>query len=1030
MKKLIAVIIILSGAVLMLDAQQKTVTGKVFCSGTRQPLAGAEVEIKGTGNTVKTDEGGFYSLNVQEGEVLIFRCSGRRSREITVGTSDVVNAELDIDYAGLENDIETGYGLRRKSKITGTITKIEGSALRNIPVTTVDIALQGRAPGLFIGQVNGKVAAMSRIMIRGTSSVYATSQPLFIIDGIPISAESVNFSGAPVNPFTTVITSDIESVEILRDASSAAIYGARGANGVIIINTRKGYSGDTRIDFTVRSGFSEPSRLREFMNADEYVTYLREAAKNGDLMFDRYFGYEPGTITFCRDEIENRLKTYSGWAAVINNSGRFLRSEVSTDWQDLAFKKGRIWSADLSARGGNEKLRYSAGSSYLRNDGILVSNGIEKMSARMRIDNKVSRLIDLGFSLSINRAGINQVSPDNDYSSPLQLVAQAPITPPRDENDELSSFPVTSYYNALLDVEYTSRKITEYRSLANGYINLNIMEGLSWKNEVGFDLYSNKENARYGEKTMEGLGRSGYGFANQGQNQNITGRSILLYNSRINDIVLNSLLGAEFQHTSVETMYTEGERFASDALKTIASAGWISGGSSTLANYGFLAGFFRVNADKDGKYLLSLSGRVEGSSRFGKNNKCGFFPGISAGWIITEEKFMSAVSFLSFLKVKAGYGIAGNSGFGNYWHLGLYNSDNYDDVQGLVPGQVANPDLKWESLKEINGGIEFGFIKDRISGEIVIYRRKATDILLEEEIPSMTGYQSMIKNSGAIQNKGFEFGLNTINKTGSFEWKTGLIFSFNRNEVLSLGRNNLLDFGGENYMNVAMTGYPIGSFYGAEYAGVDYNTGDALWYINEKDVNGEIINPGKTTSNFKSANYVILGNPNPEYTGAITNTLSYRGFELVFTFQGVAGNKIHLAGDRWMASNGFWVDNQLKSQLRSWKTKGDITDVPQARLLWENGNQSRSSRYLSDGSYLKLRDVALSYTVPSGIISKLNIRNLQLFVQGRNLLTITRYEGWDPEVSADFMVNNIFSGIDFYSAPQPRTVIFGITLGF
>jgi len=1030
MKKIIAVFIILYGAVFMLLAQQKTVTGKVLSSEAGQPLAGAEVEVKGTGDVLVTGEDGSFSLNVQEGVVLVFRYAGMRSREITVGTSDIINVVLDKDYNGLENNIETGYGVLKKLELTGSISSIDGSVLRNIPVSAADVALQGKAAGLFVEQVNGKVAALTRIRIRGISSVYATSQPLFIVDGIPVTTESVNLSGAPVNPFTTINTEDIESVEILRDASSTAIYGARGANGVIIIKTKRGYSGDTRINLTLRTGFNEPSRLREFMNAEEYVTYMREAAKNGDLMYDRYYGYEPGTITFCRDEVENRLKTYSGWAAVLNNTGRFLRSEVSTDWQSLAFRKGRIWSADLSAQGGNDKLQYSAGSSVLINDGILVSNGIEKISARLRIDNKVSRRIDLGFSLRINRAAIDQVSSDNYLSSPLQLVAQAPVTPPRDADGELSTFPVTSYYNALLDAEYASKKITEYRSLTSGYINFNIIEGLTWKNELGFDLYGNKENARYGEKTMEGMDRSGYGFANHGQNQNITGRSLLLFNRKLSNISLNTLLGTEFQHTSVETMYTEGERFASDALKTIASAGIISGGSSTLSRYGFLAGFLRVNTNYDGKYLLSLSGRIEGSSRFGSNNKYGFFPGISAGWIMTGENFMQSVPFLSFLKIKAGYGLAGNAGFGNYWHLGLYDSGSYGDVPGLIPGQMANPDLKWESLSEINTGVEFGFLKDRISGEIDIYQRKATNILLGEEVPSTTGYLTRIQNSGAIQNKGLEFVLNTVNITGLFEWKTSLNFSLNKNKVLSLGKQNILDFGGESYMNVAMTGYPIGSFYGAEYAGVDYNNGDALWYINEKDANGNIINPDKTTSNFNSANFIILGNPNPDFMGAITNALCYKGLELIFTFQGVAGNKIHLAGDRWMASNGVWFDNQLKSQLRSWKSKGDITDVPQARLLWDNGNQSRSSRYLSDGSYLKLREVSLSYDVPSVVTNKLNIRKMQLFIQGRNLFTFSLYEGWDPEVSADFMVNNIFSGFDFYSAPQPRTIVFGITLGF
>ncbi|MGQ9620435.1 MAG: SusC/RagA family TonB-linked outer membrane protein [Bacteroidales bacterium] len=1029
MKKVFLFFIIFSGTIFMLAAQQKTITGRVVSSDDNQPLAGATVLVKGTGDAVITDVEGTYSINVREGDILVFRYAGMKSREMIVGTSSSVDVELYQDYSGLEKYVETGYGDRIKSKITGSISGIEGDRLKNSPVSGVDIALQGKAVGVFIESINGKSAAPARVRIRGISTVYASAQPLIIIDGIPLSTETISFSGASVNPLSSININDIESVEILRDAASSAIYGARGANGVVLITTRKGYNGDTKINFTVQSGFSDPSAKREFMNAEEYISYLREAAKNGDLMFDDYYNYSPGTITYCQEEVENRLKTYSGWAAVINTSGNYLRSQVDTDWQDLVFRRGKIFSSDLSAQGGNEKLKYYAGVTYNKQEGILVSNGIEKISARLNMDNTVSKLIDIGLSLYINRTAIDQVSADNDFSSPMQAVALAPVTPPRDKEGELYNYPVTTYYNALIEVENATKKITEYRSLVNAFLAFNILTGLKWKNEIGFDLYSMKENARYGEKTMEGTGRSGYGFANYGQNQNLSGRSYIRYENSFGDFNVNALLGGEFQYTSVETVYAEGEQFASDALKTLASAGWISGGSSTLTRYSFVSGFTGIYADYRGRYLFSFSGRLDGSSKFGRNRRYGLFPGVSLGWIATEENFLSGMPYLSFLKLRAGYGITGNAAIGNFWHLGLYDSGSYNNLSGLIPGQVANPDLKWESIGEFNLGIDYGFLKNRISGEVDIYRRKATDVLLEVSIPATTGFQSQIQNRGMIENKGFEFLINSVNITRPFEWKTSLNLSINKNKVLNLGTEELIDHGEERYMNVAKSGYPLGSFYGAEYAGVDYQTGDALWYVNEQDANGNIINPDALTKNFEDANFIILGHPNPDYTGALTNSFRYNNFELVVTFQGVAGNKIHLAGDKWMASNGVWFDNQLKSQLRSWKKDGDITDVPQARLIWDNGNQSRSSRYLSEGSYLKLRDIVLSYEVPTEITGKINIRNLRLFIQGRNLITFTKYEGWDPEVSADFMVNNIYSGFDFYSAPQPRSIIFGITLG-
>ncbi len=325
-------------------------------------------------------------------------------------------------------------------------------------------------------------------------------------------------------------------------------------------------------------------------------------------------------------------------------------------------------------------------------------------------------------------------------------------------------------------------------------------------------------------------------------------------------------------------------------------------------------------------------------------------------------------------------------------------------------------------------GIDYGFFKNRISGEIDYYIKKTNDLLLNVPIPATSGYSTQIKNIGSVQNKGFEFVLNTNNLTGKLTWSTNLNFSFNKNKVTSLGGQEMIDNGSARYMNIVKVGEPIGVFYGAEYAGVDPDNGDALWYLNTKDENGNITDNTTTTNVFTDANFVVLGIPTPNLIGAITNTVSFKGIELSFTFQGVTGNKIHLIGDQWMGANGVWFDNQLKSQLASWKKPGDITDIPQARLGWDNGDQSRNSRYLSDGSYVKLRSFMLSYEFPKSIVSKAKVDRIRVYVQAQNLLTFTKYQGWDPEVSTDFLNDNITSGCDFYSAPQPRSIVFGINI--
>jgi TonB-dependent starch-binding outer membrane protein SusC len=1029
MRKLLFLFFLFCGFLLQAAAQQKTITGTVKGAEDNLPVIGATVLVKGTSTGALTDVDGKYQISAPQGATIEFRFVGMKSRDVTVGASSVYDVTMEYDLVGFNEVVVTGYGTQIKSKVTGSISKVDGDILKNIPVPTVEQALQGKTAGVFIESVNGKSTGTTNMRIRGSSSITATNQPLFVVDGIPLTTEALNFSGAVINPLTSINFNDVESIDILKDAASSAIYGSRGANGVVIITTKKGINGTTKLNFTIQSGFNEASRRREFMNTDQYISYFRESGINGDIQEDLANGDPLGTSNYWQRHVETRLKRYSGWAANLDGSGNYLGSKVNTDWQDLAFQKGKIFSADMSAQGGNEKLKYFTSLSYNNSEGILVSNGIEKISARLNIDNKVNKYVDLGFALSLNRTKIDQVSADNAFSTPMQLVAMSPVTPPRDLNGLLYNTPTTTYYNPLLDVEYASRDILEYRAIANGYLTINIMDGLKWRNEFGFDLYNLKENGRYGKLTESGTGRNGYGFANYGQNQNVTTKSYFDYLKSFGDFGLSAVLGTEFQYTLVDNARTEGEQFPLDELKTLASAGLITVGTSTLTKYSFLSYFSRVNLDYKAKYLLSLSGRIDGSSRFGKNNRYGVFPAASLGWVLTKEAFLSNSTTLSFLKLRTSYGLTGNAGIGNFGHLGLYGVGNYNSQSGLIPSQIPNPNLGWESTRQIDFGIDWGFFKNRISGEIDYYIKKTSDLLLAVPIPATSGYSTQIQNIGSIQNKGFEFVLNTNNITGTFTWNTSLNFSYNKNEVTSLGSQTIIDNGSARYMNIVKVGEPIGVFYGAEYAGVDPANGDALWYVNTKDANGNVTNHTATTNNFNDANFIELGNPTPNLIGAITNTLGFKGIELAFTFQGVTGNKIHLIGDQWMGANGVWYDNQLTSQLASWKNPGDITDIPEARLAWDNGDQSRNSRYLSDGSYVKLRSFMLSYEMPKKIVSKAGLDRIRLYIQAQNLLTFTKYKGWDPEVSTDFLNDNITSGCDFYSAPQPRSIVFGINIG-
>ncbi|MFN8239669.1 MAG: TonB-dependent receptor [Bacteroidales bacterium] len=1024
MKKLLLLFFVFSGFLLTAVAQQKTITGTVTSAEDQQPIIGATVQIKGTTTGVATDLNGKYQISAQAGSVLEYRYVGMTTKEVVVGTSSVIDVVLESELVGINEVVVVGYGTQIKSKVTSSIAKVDGEALKNIPVPTVELALQGKTAGVFIEAVNGKATGTTRMRIRGASSISASNQPLFVVDGIPLSTETLNQSGASINPLTSINFNDVESVEILKDAASSAIFGSRGANGVVIITTRKGKSGESKLNFTIQRGISQASHRREFLNAEQFVQYFEEAAYNSDL----YEGIDPinnpaqysgSWLQFVR----GRFNRYSGWATYTDPN-----KAVDTDWQDAAFQTGNLFTADLNVSGGTDKLKYYASGSFDSQEGILVSNGIRKVSGRLNLDNKVNKFIDIGLSLSITNTLIDQVSADNAFSTPMQLVAMAPITPIRDLDGILYDRPVTTYYNPLIDVEYANRGISNFRTLANSYLNFKLFKGMTWRNELGFDMYSIKENARYGERTDSGQGVGGYAFANYGENQNVTTKSYLDYLGNFGDFGFSGVIGTESQYTSIDNAWAEGQQFPLDDLKTLASAGLISGASSTKTQYSFISYFTRLNFDYKSKYLLGISGRVDGSSRFGEDNRYGFFPAASLGWVLSKEDFLANNNTISFLKLRTSYGLTGNAGIGNFAHLGLYGVDNYNGESGLIPTQIPNPKLGWETTAQVDLGIDFGFMKNRISGEIDVYNKKTTDLLLSVPVPATSGYSSQMKNVGSVSNKGIEFVLNTTNVTGQFEWSTNLNLSYNKNEVIDLGGQQVIDEGSSRFMNVVMVGEQLGVFYGAEYAGVDPDNGDALWYVNEKDANGNIVDPTATTNDFAEANFIVLGNPNAPFMGAITNNFSYKGVELTFTFQGVAGNQLHLTGDPYMAANGVWFDNQTTDQLASWKKPGDVTMIPQARLGYDNGDQGRSSRYLSPGSYLKLRTAQLAWNLPSDWVRKINLTGVRIYLQGQNLLTFTKYRGWDPEVSADFAVNNIRSGIDFYSAPQPRTVLVGISV--
>jgi TonB-dependent starch-binding outer membrane protein SusC len=1010
---LLTLALVLFGATLGLA--QRTISGKVTAENG-EPLIGASVVAKGTTAGASTDLDGSFSLTIPaNATILEVSYTGFASTEVAIGTSNVIDVTLRESVTQLSEAVVTGYGASQiKRTLTGNIAKLKGEDIQSLPVPSIEQGLQGRTAGVFVEATNGKPGGAIRVRVRGASSISASSQPLYIIDGIPVTVASQNQNGAPLNPLADLNFNDVESIEVLKDASAAAIYGARAANGVILITTKKGKSGRTNLEFDVQRGVGQPSGYREFLNSAQFIQHFTEAANNSDVLDGVPLDDPDSWTTF----VKSRFRRYSGYAD-------YTKGEIETDWQDEAFQTANSTQASLSASGGNDRTRFFASASLSDQEGILVGNGFQRLSSRLNLNQKASERLSFGFNMSLSRTYTNQVPNDNAFSTPLQLVALAPITPVRDQTGRLYDRPTTTYYNGLIDLEEAKRDVISFRTLANASANYQIVKNLTLTGELGADVYNVRDNLFASRRTFAGQGTNGNGNSLYGQVVNINTKAYLNYNGKISERQnLGFTAGTEFQRSRQDQTSVTGTEFPVDDLRTLASSAKITAGSSTVTEFSFLSYFGRINYDFDRKYLLTLSGRIDGSSRFGENSRFGFFPAASAGWVLSEESFLENGPF-SFLKLRGSYGLTGNAEIGNFPQLGLLGSAAYNAVSGLAPTQIANADLEWEKTGQLDIGIDFAFMDDRISGEIDYYNKNTYDLLLNVPVPGTTGFQTQTQNVGRFVNKGYEFVLNGRILDGAFKWNTSLNLAYNQNEVKELAPGqDIIDPGSARFMNVVRVGAPLGVFYGAEYAGVDPANGDALWYLNKPGQERE------TTNDFNEAQYIELGSPQPNLIGGFTNTFSFKGLELSVTFQGVGGNMIHNGGGEFMSANANWFDNQTADQLAAWKKPGDITMVPQARLGYVNGNQSRSSRYLENGDYIRLRTAVLSYQLPARTLDKLKLSKMRIYLTGQNLLNFTKYTGWDPEVSSDAFVSNIVSGVDFYSAPQPRTVVLGATIGF
>lgn len=970
-----------------LYAQTKEVTGKIIDARDNTPLAGVTISAKNTtANTISQADGSFRLTVPASVTTLVVSYVGYTDQEVAIGEGPVSVSLKQADRS-LSEVIVVGYGTRIKREVTSSIAKVNNREFANLPLPSFESALQGRAAGVFINSGSGKLGQGLKIRVRGISSITASTQPFIVIDGVPVVQEALGSYTEPDNPLAMLNPDDIESIEVLKDAASSAIFGARASNGVILVTTKSGKVGRTKVNFGIATGWSEPTKKQKFLNADQYRELFTAAAVNE--------GYVP------EDEFEAESGT-TDWNSA-NNS----------NWADKAFQSGYVRQYNMSITGGDARTRFLISASWNDQKGIIIDNRLTRANGRINVDHTISNRFKVGINLSLAKSVNNRISADNNFTNPLQINALPPLHPIYLPDG--SPNPNTLYYNYLIDHLHASREATSYRSLSNAFGEFRILPYLYLRSQVGLDWVNLQEEEYLGRETLDGApGGSAY-------NGQVTSTRVIYTNTLNLDRTfaerhrIEALAGIEYQYQKTSDLDATGIGFPSNKFKRISSATDIQSATSGAQESSFASYFGRVNYKLDDKYLIGASFRVDGSSRFGINTKYGSFPAVSAGWIISEENFLRNSNFVSFLKLRASYGKTGNAEVSPYAWRSLMSATDYANVPGLITTQIGYPDLTWEKAAQLDFGFDFGIVDNRITGEIDYFRKKTTGLLLAAPIPGVLGFTTVNKNIGSMQNNGWEFVINAAILRGEFTWNASVNISTYKNEITELV--SPVQPAARTLGRLAV-GHPYGQYFGKMYAGVDPANGDALYYMADKT----------TTASYSQAVDTIVGDPNPDYYGGFNNRFTFMGFDLDIQCQFVKGGDLYNIAGFFQSVNGDYFDNQTADQMNYWRKPGDITNIPQPRLYAGNG-AGKSSRWVQDGSYLRVKSVNFGYNIPRRVLNRWKIDNARIYIAALNLFTFTDYVGYDPEINTTY-TGDVNLGHDFYTPPQAKTVSIGLNIGF
>lgn len=1039
------------------DSVQLTLKG-VILDEMGTPLPGASVLEKGTSNGVNSDFEGSFTLNVSSSDaVIVVSYLGFDKVEIRAADfDDNMNITLVESSSALDEIVVTGYGRQVKRNITGAVSSISLKQIEDLPLATFENAIQGQIAGVQVTEASGEPGAGASVRVRGVGSISAGNEPLYVIDGFPISKNvalgvqgdnfrrSSSFRPPSQNPLANLNPNDIESIQVLKDASSASIYGSRGSNGVILITTKRGKKGAPSFSYNTFFGSQSVANKLDLMNSAELIDYNRDATNTG------YLQANPGASA----SDPNSVRSNAAWRLaedVLSPTG------VDVDWQDVVFRSALVQTHNLSVSGGSDNSSYYISGNFFDQDGIIEKSNFKRYSLRVNLEVDLNERTRVGLNLAPSYVVSDKVPAGSPYFARppgivYSAIVHAPFVNPYNPDGSINQLnnqsylltpegqttSLTSASNPLAIIEAIDDQLNQNRTFGNIFLEYDIMENLTFKSYFGVDINNYKRNFYRASSLLYRTARTGetYGQTASSESLSWVAEQTLSYQKEIGSHNIDAVVGYTAQKEKIDIRSAVADTFPDDLVKTI-SGGQIASGSAVQEEWSLVSMLAKVNYSYEDRFLASASLRSDSSSRFGLGNKTGIFSSISAGYRISEDLNLD---WLSDLKLRASWGETGNFLIPNYASIGLLSSYNttFDGnlTNGIAPSTISNQDLSWEKTASFDLGLDFGFLDDRIYGSLEYFKSTTSDLLLAVQVPSALGFTNALTNIGEVVNKGFEISITSRNLTGALKWTTDFNFSTVDNEVTKLGPSGdpLLSTGGAGNRHITKIGEPIGSYFGYKTDGIYQNQAE----IDNSGIVDQIATP--RPGDFKwvdvnndgfinSADRTTIGNYLPDFTYGLNNRFEYDNFEFSFLLQGVEGNEVLNLTLRHMG-NGEANYNSYSEWNNRWRSESQPGNglIPRANRIGGNSNNRPSDYQVEDASYLRLRNVTLAYNFPESALGD-KINNLRVYLSGTNLFTKTDYLGFNPEVNNQDDNTNV-QGEDYGAYPLSSVITFGLNAKF